>query len=79
MYGEPRGGREVWHDHNALAISSLGGGDEEDAGAIAEAIRGYEQHHGLRELGERLRGSGRRGHDSEGRAEQDEGRGSEEE
>jgi len=43
----------------------------------AEAVRGYEQHHGLRELGERPRGDGDRGHDGEGRwrAEQDEGRG----
>jgi hypothetical protein len=42
---------------------------------VAEAIRGYKQHHGLRELGEQLRGSGHRGHDGEGRAKQDEGRG----
>ena len=35
---------------------------------ITEAIRGYEQHHGLW-------GASSRGHDGEGRAEQDEGRG----
>ena len=58
-----------------------GGGDEDDAGACdeeadvrerdlvlipeAKAIRLYEQHHRLRELGEQPRGSGRRGHDGE--------------
>ena len=40
----------------------------------AKAIRGYEQHHGLGERGERPRGSGRHGHDAEVWAEQDEGR-----
>jgi hypothetical protein len=40
----------------------------------AEAIRGYEQH-GLGELGERPRGSRRRGHDGEAWTEQDEGHG----
>jgi hypothetical protein len=70
------------------SLAARGGGEDSGAGvgdemadvrerdlvlvSVAEAIRGYEQHHGLRELGERPCGSGRRGQDGEGWPEQDE-------
>jgi hypothetical protein len=37
MSGKPRGGREVWHGHDALLSLAAGGGDEEDASAGDEA------------------------------------------